>query len=242
MDLAASTPQPGASPGERVDGVWVEPISDERVVDPTGDPAVVAAQRESVRLAFVAALQLLPSKQRSVLILCEVLQWPAAEAASLLGTTVASVTSALQRGRATLAQRRDEPLLAVDDPAHAELVARYVDAFERYDIGALVALLRDDAVLSMPPYPLWLSGRRDVGAWFAEQGIGCRGARLVPIPLSGTAGFGNYRRTGPGLWEPFGIQVLEIGAGGIVGHHNFLEPSWFTRFGLPERLGAGTAV
>jgi RNA polymerase sigma-70 factor (ECF subfamily) len=220
----------------RPDSEWLQPIADDRVIDTTGDPADVAAARDTVRLAFVAALQYLPPRQRAVLILCEVLKWQASEVADLLDTSVASVNSALQRARATLDARRDEPLDSTLDASHQALLARYVDAFERYDIAALVELLRDDVVLSMPPYDLWLRGPEDLVAWFLGHGIGCRGARLLPVWVNGTAGFGNYRLTRPGLWEPFGIQVIEVAGGRIVGHHNFLYPDRFSEFGLPSRI------
>ena len=220
---------------------WILPVLDRDVIDLTADPADVAAARESVRLAFVAALQHLPPRQRATLILCEVLRWSAAEAAELLDTSVASVNSALQRARATLAERREEPLDPLDplaDPAHQELLARYVDAFERYDIARLVTLLRDDVVLSMPPWNMWIQGPDDVAAWLLGQGSGCRGSRVVPIEVSGTAGFGSYRMTRPGLWEPFAIQVIEVAGGRITGHHNFLYPERFADFDLPARLEA----
>jgi len=213
---------------------WVMPVLDRRVITLDGDPAEVAASRESVRLAFVAALQHLPPRQRATLILCEVLRWSAAETAELLETSVASVNSALQRARATLVERRGEALDPIDDPAHQELLARYVDAFERYDMEQLVALLRDDVVLSMPPWNLWLQGSGDLAAWFLGQGHGCRGSRLIPIEVNGTAGFGSYRRTRPGLWEPFAVQVVEVAGGQITGHHNFLYPQRFAEFGLPS--------
>lgn len=215
---------------------WVMPIADHRVIPVQGDPAELAAARESVRLAFVAALQHLPSRQRSVLILCEVLRWHADEVAKLLDTTVASVNSALQRARATMAAADTEPLDSTLDPVHQQLLQRYVDAFERYDIDELVGLLRDDIVLSMPPFDLWLQGPQNLAAWFLGEGAGCRGARLVPLAINGTAGFGNYRLTRPGLWEPFGIQVIEVADGKIVGHNNFLYPELFAQMGLPAKL------
>ena len=222
----------------RPETTWIQPIGDERVIDVDGDPAEVAASRESIRLAFVAALQHLPAKQRSALILCEVLRWQATEVAELLETSVASVNSALQRARATLAAMPAETLDATVEPHQRELLDRYVDAFERYDIAALVSLLRDDVVLSMPPYDLWLRGPQDLADWFLGQGIGCRGARLLPLNVNGTAGFGNYRLVRPGLWEPFAIQVIEVAGGKIAGHHNFLYPEQFAAFGLPPRITA----
>ncbi|HEX7166844.1 MAG TPA: RNA polymerase subunit sigma-70, partial [Acidimicrobiales bacterium] len=215
---------------------FVQPIPDDRVVDPSADPAEVAAVRESIRLAFVAALQHLPARQRCVLILCEVLRWQASEVAQLLETSVASVNSALQRARATMAALEGERLDSTVDPEHEGLLSRYVDAFERYDIPALVELLRDDVVLSMPPYDLWMRGADDLAAWFLGKGIVCQHGRLVPISVNGTAGFGNYHFVRPGLWEPWAIQVIEVAGGKITGHHNFLYPELFAQFGLPERL------
>jgi len=237
MDLGPATPAAGAAPGpEHPEAMWVQPVADEAVLDLSGDPAEVAAARESIRLAFVAALQHLPARQRAVLILREVLRWPAAEVAELLDASVASVNSALQRARATLASIPAERLDAIVDPEHEALLARYVDAFERYDISALVALLRHDVVLSMPPYAIHLVGPDDLAAWFLGPGIGCRGGRLVPVAANGTAAFGNYRCRRPGLWEPFAIQVIEVAGGRISGHHNFLYPELFARFGLPPRI------
>ena len=237
MELTGSSTVANAVLGEPApDGRWIFPIADERIIDLDGDPASVAEARESVRLAFVAALQHLPPRQRSVLILCEVLSLQAAEAADVLDTSVASVNSALQRARATLRSVDTDRLDPVDDPDHRQLLARYVDAFERYDIATLVTLLREDVVLSMPPYRLWLQGADELGGWFLGQGIGCKGGRLVPVRANGTAAFGNYRLTRPGLWEPFAIQVIEVSGTLISGHHNFLYPERFAEFGLPPRL------
>ena len=217
---------------------FVQPIADERVIDLSGDPADVVAARESIRLAFVAALQHLPARQRSVLILCEVLRWQASEVAELLDTSVASVNSALQRARATLAAMDIEELDSPLEPGHQELLARYVEAFERYDIPALVQLLRDDVILSMPPFDLWFRGRDELAAWFLGHGIVCQGGRLIPIDVNGDTGFGNYHLVAPGVWEPWAIQIIEIAGGRIVGHHNFLSPELFESFGLPPRMEA----
>jgi RNA polymerase sigma-70 factor (ECF subfamily) len=218
------------------ENLFVQPIADERAIAVEGDPAEVAAARESIRLAFVAALQHLPARQRSVLILCEVLRWQATEVAELLDTTVASVNSALQRARATLATMPSEPLDTTVSPEDQALLARYVDAFERYDIPALVSLLREDVILSMPPWELWLQGPQDLADWFLGEGIVCRDGRLIPIQVNGTAGYGNYHFVEPGLWEPWAIQVIEVAGGKIVGHHNFLYPEMFPAFGLPMRI------
>jgi RNA polymerase sigma-70 factor, ECF subfamily len=237
MERGPSTATADVVLGDRwPEHTWVQPIPDEHVIAVDGDPADVATARESIRLAFVAALQHLPSRQRSVLILCEVLRWKATEVAGLLDTSVASVNSALQRARATMAAIQGDRLDSTVDPEHRVLLARYVDAFERYDIPALVGLLRDDVVLSMPPYDLWLQGPQDLADWFLGQGIGCRGGRLLPVDVNGSAGFGNYRLTRPGFWEPFALQVIEVAGGRIVGHHNFLYPERFPEFGLLPRL------
>jgi RNA polymerase sigma-70 factor (ECF subfamily) len=237
MDMGPSTPTADVVLGDtRGEHAFVQPIADERVIDVAGDPADVAAARESIRLAFVAALQHLPARQRSVLILCEVLRWQATEVAELLDTSVASVNSALQRARATLAAQRGEALDATIDPDHQALLARYVDAFERYDIPELVRLLRDDVVLSMPPWDVWLRGPQELADWFLGEGIVCQDGRLLPIEVNGTAGFGNYHFVAPGVWEPWAIQVIEVAGGKIVGHHNFLYPHLFAEFGLPSRI------
>lgn len=237
MDLGPSSRAAEVVLGDpRPASEFVDPVADARVLDTSADPADVAAARESVRLAFVAALQHLPARQRTALILCDVLRWPAAEAAGLLDTSVASVNSALQRARATLADRQGEPLDDVLDPEHRALLERYVDAFHRYDVDELVALMRSDVVLSMPPYDTWLVGPQELAAWFLGQGIGCKGGRLVPVQVNGTAGFGNYRPAGPGRWEPFAVQVIEVTGGRITGHHNFLYPERFSEFGLPPYL------
>lgn len=235
MEMGPSTATADVILGEqREENVFVQPIADERVIAVEGDPADVATARESIRLAFVAALQHLPSRQRSVLILREVLKWQAAEVAELLGTSVASVNSALQRARATLSTV--QVLDSTVDPEHQALLGRYVDAFERYDIPALVGLLRDDVVMSMPPWDLWLHGPQDLADWFLGQGIVCKDSKLIPINVNGTAGFGAYHFIRPGFWEPWSIQVIEVAGGKIVGHHNFLYPDAFAEFGLPPRI------
>ena len=239
MEMGPSTATAEVVLGEQLpEHMYVQPISDERVIDLEGDPAEVAAARESIRLAFVAALQHLPPRQRSVLILREVLQWQASEVAELLDTTVASVNSALQRARATLAAMPGEVLDPTVAPGQKALLARYVDAFERYDIPALVSLLRDDVVLSMPPWDVWLQGPQELADWFLGEGIVCKDGRLLPVNVNGTAGFGNYHLVRPGLWEPWAIQVIEVAGGRIVGHHNFLFPELFAKFGLPDRIEA----
>ena len=213
---------------------WLEPIPDARVLPERGDPADVAVARESVRLAFVAALQHLPARQRAVLILREVLRWKADEVAELLETTVASVNSALQRARSTMADAdRSVDLDPMDDDQRA-LLARYVAAFESYDIDALVSLLHEDATQTMPPYELWLRGAVDIGRWHLGPGIGCRGSRLVPVAASGLPAFGFYRPSGPGgRLEPWSIQVIEVSSGRIARLTHFLGARLFPVFGLP---------
>jgi len=236
MDLGPSSTVETAVLRPQAENTFVQPIADERVVSSDGDPADVAAARESIRLAFVAALQHLPARQRAVLILCEVLKWQATEVAELLDTTVASVNSALQRARATLASLEIDQLDSTVDPEHEALLARYVDAFERYDMTALAALLRDDVVISMPPHDLWLEGPENVIGWMVGPGIGCAGSKLLAVQANGTAGFGAYKPAGPGRWEPWSLQVIEVKGGRISGHHNFLYPELFAEFGLPPHL------
>jgi RNA polymerase sigma-70 factor (ECF subfamily) len=239
MDLeAAQTAESPLGP-PLPENTWIQPMPDGRVV-PEGDPAEVAVARDSIRLAFVAALQHLPPRQRAVLILREVLRWKAAEVATLLDTSVASVNSALQRARATLDSDELAPVVPSDamDPEQAALLDRYVDAFERYDIESLVALLREDATLSMPPFSLWLQGHRDVAAWLVGPGHGCEGSRLVPVAANGSWAYGQYRPSGPGgRHEPWALQVIEVSDGRISGINSFLDTATlFPLFGLPDRL------
>ncbi|MFF5446105.1 sigma-70 family RNA polymerase sigma factor [Streptomyces sp. NPDC012888] len=240
MDLTDQGRQASAVLNTRAEVTWLEPVPDGRVLPETADPAEAALAKESVRLAFVAALQHLPAKQRAVLILREVLAWKADEVAELLDTTVASVNSALQRARATMAARQVRRTESADplDADQTELLGRYLAAFEAYDITALTALLHEDAVLSMPPFDLWLKGHDDIAAWHLNQGIGCKGSRLVPTTANGMPAFGQYRRAEDGDGHtPWALQVLEVSEGRIVGLNAFLDTDrWFPLFGLPERL------
>jgi RNA polymerase sigma-70 factor, ECF subfamily len=218
---------------------WVTPIPDGHSVATAGDPAEVAESRESIRLAFVAALQHLPPRQRAVLILREVLRWSAAEVAELLDTSVASVNSALQRARATLAtvDLTDADVLAPSDGEQRALLARYVDSFERYDIDALTSLLRRDATWSMPPFELWLRTHADIRAWCLGPGIGCEGSRLIATAASGLPAFGQYKPAPNGRLEPWSLQVLELSGGRIAGISFFLDTDrLFPLFGLPHTL------
>ena len=237
MDLGPASTADGKLGPATPESTWVQPIADGKVLpDDVNDPAELAASRESIRLAFVAALQHLPPRQRAVLILREVLRWQASEVAELLDTSVASVNSALQRARATLAERDLDATPSQVDDQQRDLLARYVDAFERYDISSLVALLHEDAVQSMPPWALWLQGRDEMGKWYLGQGIGCKGSRLVATAANGCPAFGSYRPAGPGVWEPWGIQVIEVSGERISAIHNFIYPELFPAFGLPTRL------
>ena len=238
MDLGPSW-DPGGPIGRQLPEVtWIEPVPDGLVVPPDGDPAEVAESRETIRLAFMAALQHLPPRQRAVLILCEVLRWKAAEVAELLETTVASVNSALQRARATL-EASDVSLAETPpsvDEADAELLARYVEAFENYDMEALTSLIQEDATQSMPPYELWLRGRDDIFAWWLGPGAGCRGSRVIPtMAANGAPAFGQYKPSESGRgYEPWALQVLEIENGRIVEFTFFLDTERvFPLFGLP---------
>jgi RNA polymerase sigma-70 factor (ECF subfamily) len=201
----------------------------------------VAVSRETIRLAFVAALQHLPPRQRAALILCEVLRWKASEVAELLETSVASVNSALQRARATL---EESDLRAADtspsvDQVDAELLARYVQAFEQYDMDALTSLIQEDARQSMPPFDLWLRGRDDILRWWVGPGAGCRGSRVIPtVSANGSPAFGQYKPSDSGSgYDPWALQVLEISDGRIVEFTFFLDTvRVFPLFGLPLRL------
>ena len=226
----------------RPDGEWILPMPDGKVVDDGGDPAEVAAAKETLKLAFIAALQFLPPKQRAVLILRDVLRWKASEVAELLDTSEASVNSALQRARASVDEHdiKSDDIADPSDDEHADLLARYMEAFERYDIEALTALLHEDATLSMPPYELWLTGHDDIAAWLLGPGSPCRGSRLIPIRVNGTVGYGQYRPSGPnGEHEPWALGVLEIKDGRVIGLNSFLDTaSLFPLFGLPASLDA----
>jgi RNA polymerase sigma-70 factor (ECF subfamily) len=231
MDLGPAQEPVAANLNTLPEVTWIEPLPD--------DPADVAESRETIRLAFVAALQHLPPRQRAVLILCEVLRWKAAEVAELLETSVASVNSALQRARATLEASEINPSEPALDEPERELLARYVEAFERYDMEALTSLIHEDATQSMPPFDLWLSGRDDIFAWWVGPGAGCRGSRVIPtVAANGSPAFGQYKpsETGEG-YEPWALQVLEISDGRIVELTFFLgTETIFPLFGLPVHL------
>jgi RNA polymerase sigma-70 factor (ECF subfamily) len=238
MDLGPSSTSDTPLPPMQPEATWIQPIPDGRVLTSGADPGELAVARESIRLAFIAALQHLPPKQRAVLILREVLRWRASEVAELLDTSVQSVNSALQRARATLATTdlSDTDAAESMDDEQRDLVARYIDAFERYDMESLTALLHQDATLSMPPYALWLQGPDEVVGWMLGTGHNCRGSRLVPTSANGSPAFGQYRPTGPdGRHEPWALVVLELRGDRVAGIHSFLDTqTLFPLFGLPE--------
>jgi RNA polymerase sigma-70 factor, ECF subfamily len=240
MDLGP--PQGADSPlGDQLPEVtWLEPIPDGRVLPNRSDPAELTLSRESIKLAFVAALQHLPPRQRAVLILREVLRWKATEVAELLETTVASVNSALQRARTTLSATEvtEEASLGSMDEQQRDLLARYVDAFERYDMDALTSVLHEDATWSMPPYPLWLQGHPDIRRFCMSTGIGCKDSRLIPTTANGSPAFGQYKPSASGVgYEPWALQVLEMSGGEIAGICFFLDTGrFFPMFDLPLAL------
>jgi RNA polymerase sigma-70 factor, ECF subfamily len=240
MDLAGPSRVAEAELVALPEGRWLEPAPDGRVLPSSADPAEQLAQRESVRLAFVAALQHLPPRQRAVLLFRDVLRWRAAEVAELLETSVPAVNSALQRARVTLDERapRDADVFDPLDEGQQQLLRRYVDAFERYDMAALRALLHEDATQDMPPYDLWLQGREEVIGWMVGPGGDCAGSRLVPTVANGMPAFGQYRRASCGEGhEPWALQVIETRGGQVVALHAFLgTPRLFPIFGLPGRL------
>ncbi len=218
---------------------WLEPIPDARVVPLDLDPAERVALRQSIRLAFVAALQVLPPKQRAALLLTEVLGWSASEVADALELTVPAVNSALQRARASLAARELDEVWPVLSATEAVVVDEYVRAFEHYDVDALTALLRDDATLSMPPYTLWLQGPAVIQSWLEGPGAGCRGSRLVPTAASGAPAFGQYRPAPEGGHAAWALIVLEISGDRIASMVSFLDvEGLFPLFGLPRTLAS----
>jgi RNA polymerase sigma-70 factor (ECF subfamily) len=242
MDLGPSREPVVASLNTLPEVTWIEPVPESAIIG-EGDPADVAVSRETIRLAFVAALQHLPPRQRAALILCEVLRWKAAEVAELLDTSVASVNSALQRARATLDAVEPGPGDSAPalDAANRELLARYVEAFQRYDMEALTALIHQDATQSMPPFDMWLRGRADIFAWWYGPGIGCKGSKVIPtVAANGAPAFGQYKPSDTGAgYDPWALQVLEIEDGKIVEFTFFLETeTLFPLFGLPPRLDA----
>jgi RNA polymerase sigma-70 factor (ECF subfamily) len=234
------------APGEVRDGMalpkrpaeeWVEPIPDAMALPAPEecDPERRAILRESIRLAFVAALQYLPPRQRAALLLTQVLNFSAAEAAEALEMSVPSLNSALQRARATLAARNPAVVPRALSDEQARLVARYVEAFEAYDVAALTRLLHEEATMSMPPFDLWLRGHDSIARWLSTFGSGCQGSRLVPVEAcGGTPAFAQYRDGGATAWA---ILMLDVDGDRITGMTSYLDvETLFPRFGLPMRL------
>jgi RNA polymerase sigma-70 factor (ECF subfamily) len=240
MDMGPASSAETVLGAPLVETTWVMPIADSAAVPEEGDPAELAAQRETLRLAFVAALQHLPPRQRAVLILREVLRWQASEVADLLGMTVASVNSALQRARATIDQLDlDASGSAALEGDDQDLLAKYVDYFERYDIDSLVSLIAEDAEFTMPPFDLWLRGTPDIAKWYVGQGSGCEDSRMIATRANGSAAFAQYKPAGPNRWEPWALQVIEVRDGKIRGLHHWIPPfagQLFEAFGLPPQL------
>jgi len=235
MDLGPAREPIEANLNTLPEVTWLQPVPDAMVAD----PAEVAVERDTIKLAFVAALQHLPPRQRAVLILREVLRWQASEVAELLETTVASVNSALQRARETISASE----MTASSPAELSdedraLLERYVEAFQQYDVEALTALIQEDATQSMPPFDLWLHGRDDILTWWFGPGIGCRGSRVLPAgSANGSPAFGQYKPSPDGGYEPWALQVLELADGGIGEFTFFLDTdTLFPLFGLPPRL------
>jgi RNA polymerase sigma-70 factor, ECF subfamily len=217
----------------RPEATWIQPAPDSLILPPDGDPADRAVTRESVRLAFIAALQHLAPRQRAVLILRDVLHWRAAEVAALLDTSADAINSALRRARAALAAVDRDSVPSRPSAGDRETLAAYLDAFERHDVDALVGLLRVDAILEMPPFELWMQGADDIRRWLlAVDAFGQE--LLTPVNANGSPAVAVYRPPAPG-GQPtaFSIQVLDVVAGRISAIHVFLDPALFELFGLP---------
>jgi RNA polymerase sigma-70 factor (ECF subfamily) len=231
MDLGPASTVDAFIDAKLPEQTWIQPIPTSRLEQPGADPGEVVVARDSVKLAFITALQHLAPRQRAVLVLREVLRWKASEVAELLGTTVVSVNSALQRARTAIAAASidDEASTAVEEDVQ-DVLDRYVKAFESYDIDSLVALLRDDATMSMPPYDFWITGSDEIAKWHLTAGAGCRGSYLVPVQANGVTAFAQYRQGGA---QPWAIQLLDIAGGEIRSIHAFVDPDLFPAFGLP---------
>ena len=239
MDMGPASTAESALDAGLPEEMWIQPVPDANL-----DPAELTASKETLRLAFVAALQHLPARQRVVLILREVLRWQATEVAELLDTSVASVNSALQRARATMDELELDTSgpATVEDDEQQQLLTQYVEAFERYDVAKLVTLLKDDVVFNMPPFELWLQGPDDVAKWMLGPGIGCKDAKLITTRANGCPAVAIYKPNGDGVWEPFNLAVLEIENGEITLITNFLYPELFPAFGLPRQITGSSST
>ena len=215
---------------------WVWPMPDDRLLGPGADPAEVAAHRDTVRLAFLAALQHLPARQRAVLILRDVLAFSAAETAQVLELSVDAVTSALARARATMRAREGERPAHPGDAVERAVVDRYVEAFERYDVDRLVRLLADDATFSMPPLTFWMRGAEEIERWWRGPGDVCRDSRILRGRLNGRPALACYHPAGAGRWEPFAVHVIEVSERGIADITHFLDAAVFDLLGMPREL------
>lgn len=239
MDLSEPAMQITEPKDQLPAAAWIWPAPDS-----IGNPADIVVNKESIRLSFIAILQTLPPRQRAVLILQDVFRWPANQAADAMGMTVAAANSALQRARATLAKAelRSEALQGVDDEADQELLARYVEAFEMYDIDSLLALFHENGSLSMPPFVMWVNGRTDMSVFYQTTRRHCLGSRLLPVRANGGCpAFAQYVPAGDkGLLQPWAIHIPEIKDGRILHLHHFIDPALFGRFGLPPSLDAET--
>ena len=215
---------------------WIEPILDAEVCSKDADPEERASLRQSIRLAFIAALQKLPPKQRAALLMAEVLDCPVAEVAEMLNTSVSSVNSALQRARSSLAKQNTKEPATLTSPQRA-MLSRYMTAFESYDVDGLVSLMQQDVSFCMPPYSLWLRGLREVATWMLGLGAGCRGSRLIPTEASGWPAFAQYRPAPEGGHKAWALIILEMNGDRIAGVTNFLDVErLFPRFGFPLQL------
>src|SRR4051794_6717642 len=241
MDMGPSSNADAPLGNQLADSAYVRPIADGKVLNEDGDPAALAAEKETLRLAFVAALQHLPAKQRAVLILREVLRWQASEVAELLDTSVASVNSALQRARATIEElglQDTDTAATVAGADEQRLLEDYVKAFEAYDMSALVGLLKQDAAFSMPPWPLWVQGPEAIVAFMQGTGAKCEGSKVLVTRANGGPAFGIYNPTEAGDYAGWAVVVMETSDGRVSGLHHFIYPELFAGFGLSTRLDA----
>lgn len=227
-------------PASVMEPVWLEPYPDGWLIEGEADPETRLSAREHIVLAFIAALHLLPPRQRAVLLFRDVLEWPASEVAVLLEISVGAVKSMLHRARATLASRGEAAFGDVGhrlDEAERNLLERYVRAWEEADVDGLTRLLREDATFSMPPIPAWYEGRETIRGLTAKTVFAgeARGRwRLLPTRANGQTAFGLYRQEGPGRYSPYGIQVLTIQGGLLADIITFRVPGLVGKFGLPE--------
>jgi RNA polymerase sigma-70 factor (ECF subfamily) len=233
--LGGPSDDPTAPLAERRSDVpWLQPLPESAMRGDAEDPAAIASRRESTRLAFVAALQQLPPRQRAALVLCDVLAWPAADTADLLDLSVAAVTSALQRARAQLARSQpSQEVVTMTSDIDAQLLDRFVVAFETADLRLLSELLRRDVELEMPPIPTWFAGRDAVAGFFANRVLSRGRIRMSVTSANGCPAVGSYSRGADGRFNAHSIQVLETRDGAIAHIYAFLDVDLFAAFGLP---------